>query len=317
MSDDEAKTRFERRLADERPIVIDGGLATQCEAAGCDTKGPLWSAKLIESDPDALASASRAFLDAGAEIVTTASYQLSRLSARAAGRDPETADAMLERSVEIAVGARDAWAEDHPDAEPPLVAASVGPYGASLADGSEYRGDYRVPARRLIAFHEDRLKRLDASAADVLACETIPSYLEAQVLGELLEHVRTPAWISFSCRDGETICDATPIEDAVDLFLGHWRVLAVGVNCTAPKHVPGLIERIRRTLPGKPVIVYPNSGERYDAKKKAWSEGDDAIDWGEAAAGWVAAGAKLVGGCCRAGPEAIAAIASAINGSRG
>ncbi len=317
MNDDENKTRFEKRLADERPVVIDGGLATQCEAEGCDTRGPLWSAKLIESDPEALAAAGRTFLDAGAEVITTASYQLSRLSARAAGRDAGFADALLERSVEIAAGVRDDWLDDHPDARPPLVAASVGPYGASLADGSEYRGDYRVRARRLIAFHEDRLQRLDASAADVLACETIPSYLEAQVLGELLEHVQTPAWVSFSCRDGATICDATPIEDAVDLFLGHWRVLAVGVNCTAPKYVPELIGRIRKILPGKSVIVYPNSGEHYDAQAKRWSQGDDEIDWGEAAAGWVAAGAKLVGGCCRAGPEAIAALAAAGSASRG
>ena len=304
------KTRFVRRLAKDSPIVIDGGLATQCESQGCDISGPLWSAKLLESDPGAIVDATRAYLDAGAEIIATASYQASRQACAAAGLSADAADRLLLRSVELAAEARDAYVNDNPERKDDiLIAASIGPYGAALADGSEYRGDYRVPARELLAFHEERLELFDESAVDVLACETIPSYVEAQALGELLEHVQTPAWVSFSCRDAEHISDRTPVEDAVDLYLGHWRVLAVGVNCTPPQYISELIGRIRRTLPDKAIVVYPNSGERWDSETRSWSGTATSTEWAAAARQWADAGAQLIGGCCRTGPEHIAAIA--------
>jgi homocysteine S-methyltransferase len=298
------------------PIVIDGGLATQCQAQGCDISGPLWSAKLLESGPDALIAATRAFLDAGAEIIATASYQASRRGCIAAGLGADAADRLLARSVEIAAEARDAYERDNPERRGRvLIAASIGPYGAALADGSEYRGDYRVPARELLAFHKERLLLLDRTAADVLACETVPSYIEAQVLGELLEHAETPAWVSFSCRDGGTISDGTPIEDAADLYLGHHRVLAVGVNCTPPQYITGLIGRIRKTLPDTAIVVYPNSGEIYDVRTRSWSGTATPTEWASAARTWIEAGARLIGGCCRTGPEHIAAIAASVRES--
>ncbi|MDA0706973.1 MAG: homocysteine S-methyltransferase [Proteobacteria bacterium] len=277
-------------------MIIDGGLATQLEAQGCNINNPLWSASVIRSNPQAIIDAHRAYLEAGAEIITTASYQAT---------DPE----MLRRSVELALQARDEF--EALSGRHALVAASIGPYGAVLSDGSEYRGDYAIDADELHDFHRGRLELLDASGADLLACETIPSLTEAIVLGKLLRDADLPSWISFSCRDGECINDGTPIEEVVDQFRDHPRVLAVGINCTPPQYVLALIERIHAVLPDKAIIVYPNLGETFDAASKTWSGTVTANDWAAAAQTWVSAGAAIIGGCCRTGPAHIRAIAGA------
>jgi homocysteine S-methyltransferase len=194
----------------------------------------------------------------------------------------------------------------------PLVAASIGPYGAVLHDGSEYRGDYGETAKTLSDFHVDRLRLFDAGDADVLACETVPSVVEAQVLAELLANCSTPAWVSFSCRDGRHISDGTPVEEAAALFHGHPTVLSVGLNCTPPQYASELVRRICRAVPDKAVIAYPNSGETWNAQQGVWSGTASPVDYARAARDWVAAGAKIVGGCCRTKPEHISAIRSAI-----
>lgn len=292
------KTRFSALLKSGRPIVIDGGLATQLEAQGCDISNPLWSASMIQSDPLQIVDAHRKYLDAGAQIIISASYQTT---------DPE----LVAGAAHLALRARDEFAADNPDVEPPLVAASIGPYGAVLSDGSEYTGEYDKDRAGLLQFHESRIAQMDTSAVDVLACETIPSLDEASALAELLLGVATPAWVSFCCRDEARICDGTRVEVAVQLFQDHPNVKAIGVNCTAPQHIEGLIARIAKTLPEMPILVYPNSGESFDAVSKTWSGTTTADDWIASADKWRAAGARIVGGCCRTTPEHIGALRKA------
>jgi homocysteine S-methyltransferase len=293
---------FDKILAAKRPIVIDGGLATQLEAQGCDINNPMWSASIIVENPQAIVDAHRAFLDAGAEIIISASYQTV---------DPE----LVAGAVNLAVQARDEFVRDNPDAIAPLVAGSIGPYGAVLSDGSEYTGDYGVSSAELFDFHSSRVAQLDAGAADILACETIPSYDEAIALRDLLADASSPAWVSFSCRDGSCINDGTSIEEAVGLFRDHPSVRAVGVNCSGPQHIASLIRKIRVALPEMPILVYPNSGELFNANDKTWSGTTTDSDWMPAAQEWLAAGATLVGGCCRTGPEHIHAIQQTIRES--
>ena len=225
---------------------------------------------------------------------------------------PAVANALMLRSVELAMRARDEFvAATSPDFVP-LVAASIGPYGAVLHDGSEYRGDYGLSVDELREFHEARLRLFDRSGADVLALETIPSLAEAQALAELLSGCRTPAWVSFSCRDDRRISDGSPIESAAALFQDHPVVAAMGINCTPPQFAAKLIERIHKTVPGKSVIAYPNSGETYDAGTNSWSGTVTPLDYAAAAREWHSAGAKIIGGCCRTGPAHIAAIREAV-----
>jgi len=301
---------FAEMLDRHGPVIIDGGLATQCEAMGCDIDGHLWSAVLLQENPRAIVEAHRAYLDAGAEIIITASYQASRQGLMATGLTADQADELIALSVALAAQARTEFLRDNPDHnEMPLVAASIGPYGAMLNDGSEYTGRYDVSTDELRSFHRSRLALLDGSGADVFACETIPSFAEARVLCELLNDVRTPAWVSFSCGTDSCISDGTPIAEVATLFRDHQQVLAVGVNCTAPQLVEPLIRTIKRVVPGKAIVAYPNSGETFQVDDNSWSGTGTAELCAASAQEWIIAGAKLIGGCCRVGPEQIAAIA--------
>ena len=305
------KTAFAALIGQDRAVVLDGGLATQLEAQGHNIDGVLWSAMLLHTNPRAIVLAHRAYLDAGAEIVTSASYQASRAGFHQLGISADDADALIVSSVSLARQACDEFQRDNAEiAEARLVAASVGPYGAVLMDGSEYTGDYGISRSVLRDFHEQRLALLDSTNADVLACETIPSLEEVGVLAELLAKAQTPAWISFSCRDDNSLSDGTPIADAAALLKDHPTVLAVGINCTPPQFTVSLVSNIAEAAPGKAIIAYPNSGERYAAHDNSWSGAADSDDIATAAAAWVDAGAKLVGGCCRVGPAQISAIAA-------
>ena len=308
-----AATAFTEALARRSPLVLDGGLATQLEAQGHDLGSALWSAALLRSNPQAIARAHRAFLEAGAECIISASYQASRGGFMSLGLSEADADRLIASAVGIAIAARDAFQLEHPGTAPaPLVAASIGPYGAVLHDGSEYRGGYGIGREALREFHEPRLRLLDDCGADVLGCETIPDRDEAEVLAELLETAKTPAWVSFSCRDERSISDGTPIAEAAGRFRDHENVLAVGINCSGPQFVTRLVGEVRRAVPGKAIIVYPNSGERYDARDNTWHGTVTPLDCAAAASEWQAAGATIIGGCCRMGPAHIRAMRDAL-----
>jgi homocysteine S-methyltransferase len=303
---------FAALLAQDDPIVIDGGLATQCEAMGCNIDGELWSGRLLRDDPDALVAAHRAYLDAGARIIATASYQASPQGFVAQGSTPDEADRLIRSSVTLAARARDEFVQDNPNAPRPLVAASVGPYGAILHDGSEYTGDYDIGVDDLARFHDERLAILDTDDADLLACETIPSAAESAVLAQLLRTTRRPSWVSFSCRDEAHLADGTPLAKVAAEFADHPTVLALGVNCVAPEYVIPLIGVLREAAPQKSIVVYPNSGEVYRAEDNAWLGTATPLQCEHAAREWIAAGARLVGGCCRIGPAQIAAMSQSV-----
>lgn len=303
--------KFAQALKQERAIILDGGLATQLESMGFDISGDLWSAKLLDTEPQAIIDAHRAYLEAGANCIITASYQASRPGFMSMGKTADQADRLIASSVDLALTARREYLLDKPAAESPiLVAAGVGPYGATAHDGSEYTGDYDISANELRDFHAERLAVLDQCGADVLAVETIPNFAEAKILCELLTQVRTPAWVSFACRDEAHISDGTSLAIPVALFADHANVLALGVNCTPPEFVTALIHEVRRVAPYKAVVAYPNSGETYHVSDNSWSGAACDFDNDFNVLAWKQAGAKIVGGCCRTGPDNISAIRS-------
>jgi homocysteine S-methyltransferase len=307
-------TRFRAALDAGEVIVLDGGLATQLEAQGADLSDALWSARLLVEDPDAIVEAHLAYYRAGARVATTASYQATFEGFARRGVGREEAASLLGRSVALAARARDRTDAERSDAVERFVAASVGPYGAMLADGSEYRGRYGLTVGQLRDFHRARLEVLAATHADVLAIETVPELDEAVAAAELVgETPGAAAWVSFSCADGARIRSGVPIEEAVAAVAGRPGVLAVGVNCTAPEHVPELIGRIADTT-DLPIVAYPNSGEAWDAGARAWTGAGHAGVDGRAALVWMREGARLVGGCCRVTPAQIEGIAAAASG---
>ena len=298
-------------LRDYPLIVLDGALATELEQRGCDLRDPLWSAKVLLEAPELIRQLHLDYLLAGADGVITASYQASVEGFTRRGLAPSEALALIQRSVYLAREARDAfWADPaHRVGRPrPFVAASVGPFGAVLADGSEYRGDYGLDEAALIEFHRPRLAALLAAEPDILACETLPCLLEAQALVRLLaEFSEASAWISFSARDGAHTCHGERLTDCAAALDACPQVVAIGVNCTAPQYIPALIDAIRAAT-NKPIVVYPNSGESYDATHHCWQGIGTVASFAEQARVWAARGARIIGGCCRTGPEHIRAL---------
>ncbi|MCY3698488.1 MAG: homocysteine S-methyltransferase [Gemmatimonadetes bacterium] len=308
-------------------LVLDGGLATELEALGCDLDDPLWSARALIDESEAIRTAHRRFLEAGADCIATATYQATFEGFASRGLDAAATTRLLRDSVDLAILARadflgggvapdpDDLSHDGPPHDgpppasrpPPLVAASIGPFGAYLADGSEYTGDYGLSAAELYDFHAPRWEVLAETEADVLACETTPSVEETRAYCRLAAVSHRPTWISFQCRDGARLADATALETAVALCDAEPHVVAVGVNCVDPRYVGPLIHAARRATE-KPILAYPNSGEAWDAEAKRWTGPATPMDWARSAAEWRREGADGVGGCCRVGPAEIAAI---------
>jgi len=290
----------------ERVLVLDGGMSNVLEDRGHDLSSDLWTARLLLDDPGEVAAVHAAYYRAGSDVATTASYQASVPGLVAAGLDREQAEATIRASVSVARETREQHAEEL--GRELLVAASVGPYGAYLADGSEYRGRYGVTAAELRDFHAPRLELLAETGPDLLAVETIPDADEAEVLVPLLEELGLPAWFSYAVTGGTTRA-GQPLEDAYAVVAGCEPLVAVGVNCSAPRDVgPALATAAAVT--GKPGVAYPNLGERWDNATHSWAgEGEFDVDL---APGWVATGARLVGGCCRVGPDRIAELRAAL-----
>lgn len=316
-------------------MVLDGAMATELERQGADLNDSLWSAKLLIENPEFIADVHRQYFEVGADCAITASYQATIEGFVAKGFTEQEAIHLIQKSVQIAIEARDQfWATyvqkyrteqpiegsedtlqptDQYDRPKPLVAASVGPYGAFLADGSEYRGDYDLNEQQLIDFHRPRIQLLIEAGADILACETIPCLVEARAIFKVLEEFPgSYAWISFSAKDGQHISNGEHIADCAKWLHAHEQVAAVGINCTALEYIPSLIEQIA-THTDKPIVVYPNSGEQYDPTTKTWHGHSCEQNYGQQAQQWYSKGARLIGGCCRTTPNDIAQIKEIMN----
>ncbi|WP_344309418.1 homocysteine S-methyltransferase [Brevibacterium samyangense] len=294
---------------DRGPVVLDGGLGTLLESRGNDVSSDLWSAQLLWDDPDEIRAAHEEFFTAGAQIATTASYQVSYPGVAAVGRTPAEADRALAASVRLAQEAREGAGLTPDEA---WIAASVGPYGAYLADGSEYTGAYGLSTRELRAWHRPRMEALAGSGADLLALETVPSLAEVAALCAALADLDAgmPAWLSVTVKDGR-LRSGESLTDAFALAADCPDIVAVGVNCCDAVDVTPAL-RLARTVTDLPLVAYPNSGEVWDARARAWSGTGASLAAyvGE----WADLGASLIGGCCRVTPAEIRRIASALAG---
>jgi homocysteine S-methyltransferase len=290
--------------------VIDGGLASELEYVGARIDGPLWSAHVLEDEPEKVAAVHRAYIQAGSQCIATCSYQVSRMGYAEAGLPPERADDALLRSVALARSV----AAEFPGRRV-LIAGSLGPYGAALHNGAEYTGNYGCSYADLVRFHRERIEVFARAAyplaPDLLAFETFPSLEEVRAVGEALAPwPGLQAWFSFSCRNERHVSLGEPLADCARLVAALPQTVAIGVNCVPPRWIPSLIAELR-SASDKPVLVYPNSGEGWDAAARRWTGTSDPAEFGAMAAEWFAAGAQMVGGCCRTRPAHIREVAQA------
>ena len=299
---------FDHIIEKQGCVILDGALATELEKRGANLNHTLWSAKLLIENPALIKQVHLDYLHAGAAIITTASYQASFEGFAKEGYSKKETEQLINLSVTLAREAIDEFLNTTPSAQSqaPLVAASIGPYGAALADGAEYRGNYNVSIEKLIEFHKDRLALLVKSNADILAFETIPCLEEAFAIKELLKrYPQSQAWVSFSCKDEAHLCSGALFSEAVELLKDSPNIIGVGVNCTAPHYIEALI-KIAVAITHQYIIVYPNKGETYNSNTKTWEPTDNChLSFVDNAQIWKAAGAKVIGGCCRTNPEDI------------
>lgn len=290
-------------------LILDGALATELEARGCQLADALWSAKVLMEDPQLIYQVHYDYFAAGAQCAITASYQATPQGFAARGLSELQARELIVRSAELALRAREDYLAQQPQAAPLLVAGSVGPYGAFLANGAEYRGDYALPKAEMMAFHRPRVEALAGTGIDLLACETLPSYAELEALVALLAEFPTlPAWFSFTLRDSEHLSDGTPLTKVAALLNDCPQAVALGINCIALEKVTPALATLRG-LTAKPLLVYPNSGEQYDAVNKSWHSAPAGCSLKDKLAEWQTTGAQIIGGCCRTTPQDIAALA--------
>ena len=290
--------------------VLDGGMATELERRGFNLDGPLWSAHVLDSTPEAVASVHRDYLDAGADCLLTASYQVSAEGFEQIGRTPQdaanAAAHALRASVAIAEKVRSGYQAGSPRRV--WIAASLGPYGAMLHNGAEYHGNYDCSFEELVGFHSRRIAVLAGTNADFLAFESIPSLEEARaILAALDPYPNVAAYLSFTCRDGTQVSHGETLQACAELLERRPQVIGIGVNCTRPELISSLIRELAQVT-HKPIVVYPNSGEEWDAVNRCWLGDGQIQEFGELAGQWRGAGAQWIGGCCRTGPEHVRAI---------
>ncbi|MCB0629447.1 MAG: homocysteine S-methyltransferase [Lewinella sp.] len=298
---------IDRFLKKQAFLVLDGSMAGELEKAGADLNDPLWSARVLMNEPHLISKVHYDYLAAGADIICTSSYQASFTGFALRGLMQEQAIHLFELSVKLTLDARTAfWADpqNRKGRQLPLIAASLGPYGAHLADGSEYRGDYELTLEQLMDWHRPQVAVLaDHEAVDLILFETIPSLLEAEAIVRLLQEFpfKTVA-VSFSARDGRHLSAGTLFRDAVDRLSDFPQVAAIGVNCTAPGYISQLLDEAR-SVTDLPLMVYPNSGEYWNAEQHCWYGAGDLDAFSHSVSEWYQKGARIIGGCCRTSPE--------------
>jgi len=301
-------------LFENHPFAInDGAFSTQLEAMGCDINDELWSAKILYEDPAKVKAVHTQYFEAGADFSTCGSYQASVPGFMKKGFTEERSRELIRESMRLLKKAEEEYLAEHPARAAELfVGGSCGPYGAYLANGAEYTGDYghsKEDRESIRHFHKERMELLKEGGAEFFGAETIPCLWEAEMLADLAEELGLPVWNSFSCRDGKHISDGTPIADCARALQGRDHIIAIGINCTHPRYISSLIREIRDAIGGeKRIIVYPNGGEDYDPVTKMWSGRYAAGNFKGLARGWIADGADILGGCCRTTPDDIRAL---------
>ena len=309
-------------LTSSQLLITDGAAGTHLEAMGCDLNDDLWTAKVLKDNPELIKQLHRDYFQAGADFGVTVSYQATIAGYMSKGLSKLEAEELIKASASLLIEAREEWWQSEGKAQNrryPITAASIGPYGAFLADGSEYRGDYELSKDELRQFHQQRIEILWNQGIDLIAAETIPRLDEALVIAEIVQELDAKCWISFSARNETEICNGQDISPCIQALEAFDSVVAVGVNCTAPQYIGSLVIKMKAQTE-KPIVVYGNLGNSYDANTKVWCDhgkGGVTTSYLDYAQSWQQLGAQIIGGCCGTTPSEIKEISSHVCASKG
>lgn len=303
---------FQKILKTQNTIILDGALGTLMQEKGYNVSDSLWSARFLDENPNVIANIHKEYLQSGADCIITSSYQASIEGFLEKGFKKEKAIELIKLSIKIAIQTRDDFwdsLEDKRNRIKPLVAASIGPYGAYLANGAEYTGVYGISDAKLKEFHKKRLELIVEEKPDIIACETLPSFKEAQILCEHLKKYKNiESWICFSAKDDLSTNAGDNIIEAAKFLDTQEHISAIGINCTHPKYIASLIKKFKDNS-SKPIVVYPNGGSKYNPITKKWEKAQiTANEYVKMSQLWRASGATIIGGCCETGLEEIEAL---------
>lgn len=299
-------------MKNDYPIILDGGLSFPIEEKGINLNSKLWTAELLISNEKIIKSIHLEYLKAGAQFITTSSYQASIKSLKNKGFNFEESKKIILKSVDLAEDVKNLFKKKYKNKKKIMIAASIGPYGSYLSDGTEYKGDYDVNNKTIFDFHKSKIQILDNSNADVLAFEAIPSFREAKIISKILEDCKKKSWVSFTCKNGLEISDGTLLATCCNFLKNNPNIFALGVNCTSPKYITQLIKLLKNNCGDKKIIIYPNSGKKYDSVNKIWiGEKNNSFD--NLLKEWIDLGIDILGGCCGIGPKQIKKINKLIN----
>ncbi len=298
-------------LEKQNALILDGALGTQMQNHGFNINDSLWSAKFLDENPNAIKLVHKEYLEAGADCIITSSYQASLEGFLEKGFSEEKADHLISSSIKIAKDTRDEFWESYKNSDrlKPLVAASIGPYGAYLANGAEYSGAYEISEKKLSSFHKRRLDTIMKMSPDIIACETIPLFSEIKILSKLLEKYKTTtSWLCLSAKNESLTNAGDDVEEVISWLNAQKHIDAIGVNCTAPQYISTLVKKIKK-LSDKLIVIYPNGGSAYNPITKLWESSlTNSEEFAKMAYLWNSLGANIIGGCCETTPKEIKKI---------
>lgn len=293
------------------PVVLDGAMSTPLEKLGADTNNDLWTAKALIDNEELVYEVHKMYFEAGADLIITDTYQANVQAFEKVGYSEKEARNLIKKAVKIAQKARDDY--ENRTGKHNYIAGTIGPYGAYLANGSEYRGDYELSTKEYQQFHLPRIEELATTGVDILAIETQPKLDEVLAILELLKekYPQQKVYVSYTLSDDDTISDGTPLPRAIHALEDYSQVIAVGINCVKLELVEPALKNMKE-ITDKHLIVYPNSSAVYDPKSKTWSQPKTSATFEELIPNWYEAGARIIGGCCTTGPKEIKAVADFI-----
>ena len=289
-------------------VVLDGAMSTPLERLGADTNNDLWTAKALIDNEELVYEVHKMYFEAGADLIITDTYQANVQAFEKVGYSEKEARNLIKKAVKIAQKARDDY--ENRTGKHNYIAGTIGPYGAYLANGSEYRGDYELSTKEYQQVHLPRIEELVNAEVDILAIETQPKLDEVLAILELLKekYPQQKVYVSYTLSDDDTISDGTPLPRAIHALEDYSQVIAVGINCVKLELVEPALKNMKE-ITDKHLIVYPNSSAVYDPKSKTWSQPKTSATFEELIPNWYEAGARIIGGCCTTGPKEIKAVA--------
>ena len=278
--------------------LLDGSMSFPMEQLGYNLKNKLWTGKALINNPDLIKDIHKGYIDAGADFISTSTYQISFDRLKNMGYQSEEIKKIFQKSVDIV---KDAIEESKLKKEIKIV-GSFGPYASYDPEASEYIGEYDSTDIEIKKFHLNNIRIIEETDLDIILYETIPCLREIKILSEALSHSTKEIWISITCNEEMEFRDGSSFKDACEIISKIEKITTMGINCFSPLLVKKAIDLLKK-YSNKKILIYPNSGEIYNPKERFWTGNNEFNN--SMIKNWLSLYPDIIGGCCRIGYDDI------------